>query len=266
MYLFVWPLAAWLSVREAISWALVILLLWAWYHARRRGRRLAGELAERNAMLEEKRRRGEQLLLNILPQGVANELTVRNQVAARRYERATVMFTDFVGFTQVAERLTPEQLVADLHHCFSAFDQMIGRQRIEKIKTSGDAYICACGLSDHNEHPADIVRLAQRMQAFMADFKQQRQAAGQAYFEARIGIHFGPVVAGVVGVRKFAYDIWGDTVNVAARLEASGEPGRINVSRAVYELCQNGFDWEPRGQIAAKNKGDVEMFFLRPPA
>ncbi len=243
--------------------ALAALFCWLWLSSKRKQRRLLGELREKSAMIEEKRRRSEQLLLNILPQAVATELSFRNAVAARRYEKATVMFADFVGFTKVAERLSPEELVAQLDHCFSSFDAMLGRRRIEKIKTSGDAYICACGLSDRNENPNDMLQFALEIQEFMQKLKEEHTAQGKPYFEARIGIHFGPVVAGVVGVKKFAYDIWGDTVNLAARMEETSEPGFINVSETVQEQCQNVFSFEPRGHIVAKNKGQVAMYFLK---
>lgn len=236
--------------------------IWFFYSRQRANRRIAGELAEKNALIEEKRRRSEQLLLNILPRNVAAELTVRNKVAARRYERATVMFVDFVGFTQAAERLQPEDVVAELDFCFSRFDAIIGRYRIEKIKTVGDAYICASGLSDRNEHPADMIRAALEMQAFLQDLQTKREAEGRPHFEARIGIHFGPVVAGVVGAKKFAYDIWGDTVNTAARMEETCEPGRVNVSGAVYEMAQSDFQWTFRGKVSAKNKSEMAMYYV----
>ncbi|MFN4255582.1 MAG: adenylate/guanylate cyclase domain-containing protein [Saprospiraceae bacterium] len=202
------------------------------------------------------------MLLNILPRNVAAELTVRNKVAARRYERATVMFVDFVGFTQAAERLQPEEVVAELDFCFSRFDAIIGRFRIEKIKTVGDAYICASGLSDRNEHPADMIRAALEMQAFLRELQTKREAEGRPHFEARIGIHFGPVVAGVVGAKKFAYDIWGDTVNTAARMEETCEPGRVNVSGAVYDMAQSDFQWTFRGKVSAKNKSEMAMYYV----
>lgn len=231
------------------------------YFRQRANRRTRGELAEKNAMIEEKRRRSEQLLLNILPKAVAAELTITNKVTARRYEQATIMFVDFVNFTQAAERLEPEMLVKELDFCFSRFDTIIGRYRIEKIKTVGDAYICASGLSDQNENPADMISAGLEIQAFLQNLKAERAATGRAYFEARIGIHCGPVVAGVVGLKKFAYDIWGDTVNTAARMEEACEPGRVNVSGAAQAIARQEFQWEYRGKIATKNKDGLEMYY-----
>ena len=247
---------------SAILASLILFMSVLYFTRQRSNRRMRGELAEKNAMLEDRRRRGEQLLLNILPKAVANELTIQNRVAARRYEHTTVMFVDFVNFTHAAERFEPEMLVKELDHCFSRFDTLIARYRIEKIKTVGDAYICASGLSDGNESPADMIRAAMDIQDFLHKLKAERGATGREYFEARIGIHFGPVVAGVVGVKKFAYDIWGDTVNTAARLEEACAPGRVNVSGAAQALVQNEFQWEHRGKIAAKNKAALEMYYV----
>lgn len=240
-----------------------LLLLFLQQKHQRAKRRIAGELAEKNALVEDKRRRSEQLLLNILPKAVAAELTYQNKVKARRYERATVMFVDFAGFTRIAEDLSPERLVEELDYCFSHFDSMLSRQKVEKIKTAGDAYICASGLSDRNERPHDMIRMAQMIQAFLQQRKATLESQGLPSFRARIGINFGPVVAGVVGSKKFAYDIWGDTVNVAARLEENCEPGRINVSETVYAEAKDDFEWEARGHINAKNKDAVAMYYVQ---
>jgi len=244
-----------------LSALLGLILAIVYYFRQRSNRRIRGEMAEKNAMIEEKRRRSEQLLLNILPPAVAAELTVRNKVAARRYEHATVMFIDFVGFTKIAETLQPEELLAELDYCFSRFDDLIGRNRIEKIKTVGDAYICASGLSDRNERPTDMIKVALQIQDFLKKLREKRINEGKPSFEARIGIHFGPVVAGVVGTKKFAYDIWGDTVNTAARLEEACDPGRINVSGAAREMALHEFKWEFRGKISAKNKAEMDMYY-----
>ncbi len=260
--------ATWINQRERERYILFIVLsglaiamVFFFYHRQRTNRRMRGEMAEKNAMIEEKRRRSEQLLLNILPSAVAAELTVRNKVAARRYEHATVMFIDFVSFTRLAEQLPPEALVAELDYCFSAFDQLISRKRIEKIKTVGDAYICASGLSDRNESPSEIIKVALQIQQFLQKLREKREKEGKPYFEARIGIHFGPVVAGIVGTKKFAYDIWGDTVNTAARMEEACLPGFVNVSGAARVIVETEFEWEYRGKIAAKNKGELEMYY-----
>jgi class 3 adenylate cyclase len=172
------------------------------------------------------------------------------------------MFVDFKGFTNVAEKLSPERLVEELDLCFSNFDRIISRYKIEKIKTVGDAYICASGLSDMNASPTDMVKAALEMQDFLLGLKAERMGQGLPFFEARAGIHFGPVVAGVVGAKKFAYDIWGDTVNTAARMEEACETGHVNVSEDAYWLVKYDFEWQHRGKIAAKNKGSMDMYYV----
>ncbi len=239
---------------------IIAALLFMLYQSKQR---TAKELAKKNKTIEEERQRSEDLLLNILPPAIAQELKVQKRVAPRKHEDATVMFVDFVGFTHVAERLTPEQLVEEIDHCFRTFDHIIGQYRIEKIKTVGDAYICASGLlSDKNANPSDMVKAALQIQDFLLHRKAERMAQGLPYFEARVGIHTGPVVAGVVGDKKFAYDIWGDTVNIAARVEEACEPGRVNVSESAYWKAKYEFEWQPRGLISAKNKAPMEMFYV----
>jgi class 3 adenylate cyclase len=153
--------------------------------------------------------------------------------------------------------------VKEINACYSAFDRIISRHNIEKIKTMGDAYMCAGGLPVNNEtHPADVVLAAMEMQTFMADHMAERKRLGLPFFEIRFGIHTGPVVAGIVGIKKFAYDIWGDTVNTASRMESSGETGRINISGATYELVKDRFRCTYRGKIPAKNKGEIDMYFV----
>jgi class 3 adenylate cyclase len=238
------------------------LLAFLFYLRFRAKRRMANELSVKNSMIETAQKQSDNLLLNILPPAIAAELKARNKVAARRYEQATVMFIDFKGFTNVAEKLTPEQLVEELDHCFSGFDQIISKYNIEKIKTVGDAYICASGLSDKNVNPADMIKAALEIQDFLLALRAERMSQGLPYFEARVGIHAGPVVAGVVGAKKFAYDIWGDTVNTAARMEESCETGRINVSETAYWNSKYEFECEYRGKLEAKNKGLLEMYYV----
>jgi class 3 adenylate cyclase len=237
----------------------IAVLFYARYRAKRK---TANELQQKNKLVEAEQLRSNTLLLNILPPAIAEELKARNKVAARKYDQATVMFIDFKGFTHVAEQLSPEMLVEELDFCFSNFDRIIGQHRIEKIKTIGDAYMCASGLSDMNASPSDIVKAALEIQDFMLALKAERLNRGMPYFEARVGIHVGPVVAGVVGAKKFAYDIWGDTVNIAARMEEACEPGHVNVSEAAHWLAKYEFEWQYRGKVAAKNKGMMDMYYV----
>ena len=221
------------------------------------------ELAEKNQIIEQERERAEVLLLNILPEETAAELKAKGKARAKRYDSVTVMFTDFQAFTKVAEQMEPEELVTELDECFRAFDQIIEKHGLEKIKTIGDAYMCAGGLPKVNtSHPYDMVQAAIEIQAFMGDYRSQRSAQKRPAFETRIGIHSGAVVAGIVGSKKFAYDIWGDTVNLAARMESNSEPGRINISRATYEVVKDRFECSYRGKISVKNMGEVDMFFV----
>jgi adenylate cyclase len=239
--------------------ALAVLL----YFRYRAKKKTANDLSAQNLLLDNERKRSDTLLLNILPPAIANELRNKNKVAPRKHEQATVMFIDFKGFTMASERLSPEMLVEEIDYCFSNFDRIIGQFRIEKIKTIGDAYMCASGLSDMNASPSDMVKAGLEIQDFLQHLKAERLSRNLPYFEARIGIHTGPVVAGVVGTKKFAYDIWGDTVNIASRLEATCEPGKVNVSETSYLLAKYEFDWEHRGKIAAKNKGMIDMYFVK---
>ena len=220
-------------------------------------------LNAKNEALIAEQKRSEMLLLNILPVMVAEELKTHGNTKARRYDQATVMFTDFKDFSKVANSLSPEQLVAELDVYFKGFDEIISKYKIEKIKTIGDAYMCVGGLPETGgSQPQDVVAAALEIQEMLDRFKAERQKTNKPFFEARIGIHTGPLVAGVVGSKKFAYDIWGDTVNVASRLETNGEPRKVNISSSTYELVKPYFQFEPRGQIAIKNLDKVDMYFV----
>jgi len=210
------------------------------------------------------RKRSDELLLNILPEEVAEELKDTGAAQAKHFDTATILFTDFKGFTQASEQMSPQELVEELNACFKAFDEIITARGIEKIKTIGDAYMCAGGLPDPaSSSPADVLHAALEMQAFMKQRKAERDAQGLPAFEMRVGIHTGPVVAGIVGVKKFQYDIWGDTVNTASRMESSGEVGQVNISEATYALVKNetGLSFTSRGKVQAKGKGEMEMYF-----
>ncbi len=241
----------------------ILVVAGLFYLRYRAKRRTANQLANKNKIIEEEQKKSDELLLNILPPAIASELKTKKKVAAQQYDQATVMFVDFIGFTQISEMLSPEGLVAEIDYCFSNFDRIIGQYRIEKIKTVGDAYICACGLSDQNASPTDMIKAALQIQDFLLHQKAEQQSRGLPFFEARIGIHTGPVVAGVVGEKKFAYDIWGDTVNIAARMEETSAPGRVNISEETYWKAKYDFEWEPRGKVAAKNKGLLEMYYVK---
>jgi adenylate cyclase len=217
---------------------------------------------QRNKVKKAKKR-SDELLLNILPAEVAEELKETGTAKAKSFDMVTVLFTDFKGFTIISEQLSAQDLVAEINYCFSAFDTIVHKYGIEKIKTIGDSYMCAGGLPATNHtHPEDVVKAGIEIRDFMLNHKRERESKGTFAFEIRIGIHTGPVVAGIVGLKKFAYDIWGNTVNLASRMESSGEAGKINISESTYELVKTKFNCEHRGKITVKNTGDVDMYFV----
>jgi class 3 adenylate cyclase/Tfp pilus assembly protein PilF len=223
----------------------------------------AGVLFRQIYITRREKRKSDALLLNILPEEIAQELKTSGTIKAKAYTMVTVMFTDFKDFTTVSEKISAELLVDEIHHCFSAFDTILQRHRIEKIKTIGDAYMCASGIPVSNyTHAADMINAAIEIRRFMINRRAEKEARGEIPFDLRIGIHTGPVVAGIVGVKKYAYDIWGDTVNIAARMEQNSDAGRINISGSTYELVKDKFNCEYRGKIPAKNKGEIDMYFV----
>jgi adenylate cyclase len=216
-------------------------------------------LSEKNRIIGAERERSDRLLLNILPFVVAEELKQKGSTSARFHEDVSVLFADFVNFTQIAERITPQQLVNDLD---KAFDEIMLRHGLEKIKTIGDAYLSAGGLQDTGAQTIQIVNAARDMQRWLTTWNAQRGQQNLPEYHARIGIHRGPIVAGVVGAQKFAFDIWGDTVNIAARVEQASESGRINLSGAAHEALQGQIACKYRGKIPVKNKADIDMYFV----
>jgi len=222
-------------------------------------------MRNKNYQIVKEKEKSDNLLLNILPETVAEELKEFGRTTPLKHESATVMFTDFKGFTKFSEKNTPEDLVTMIDHYFCAFDEIIAKHHIEKIKTIGDAYLCASGIPKENQdHAANMINAAFEFISFVKKTSLEKQKTTGAHLEMRIGIHTGPLVAGVVGSRKFAYDIWGDTVNIAARMEQSGEPGQINVSETVYQLTKHLYRFEFRGEVEAKNKGKMKMYFVLP--
>jgi histidine kinase len=215
------------------------------------------ELETQKELAEEQRKKSDDLLLNILPLEVAEELKEKGRSDAKLYQNVTVLFSDFVNFTSISENLSPQELVQELHHCFKAFDEITEKHGLEKIKTIGDAYLAVSGLPvEHDGHAINAAKAALDIINWIND------PTNKSKFKIRIGLNSGPVVAGIVGVKKYVYDIWGDTVNTAARLEENSEPGKINISGITHEAIKHEFPCKFRGKINAKNKGEIEMYFI----
>lgn len=216
-----------------------------------------------NRRLTKEKQRSEQLLLNILPKDVAEELKATGQVEPRFYELGTILFTDFVGFSSIAKTLPSDRLIKDLDECFQIFDELAGEYGIEKIKTIGDAYMCIGGVPTPEKMAVqNIIHFALTLQRKLGEWNANRAAADLPLFQARIGVHTGPVVAGVVGIKKFSYDIWGDSVNVAARMESQGAAGKVNISATTYEMVKNDFHFTARGEVEVKNMAPMKMYFV----
>ncbi|MCW5900386.1 MAG: hypothetical protein KIT10_14060 [Flavobacteriales bacterium] len=230
---------------------------------RRDRERLETIVAVRTRELATEKDRSERLLRNILPASTAEELKTRGTAEARRHEQVTVLFADFAGFTGHSQEMDSRDLVADLDLFFRRFDRLCDKHGVEKIKTIGDAYMCASGVPDPcADHALRAVRLAMDMIDSAGEVNAERRTKGLPEWTLRVGIHSGPVVAGVVGEKKFAYDIWGDTVNLASRMESNGAPGRVNISGATYALVMDHIEAVPRGPVKVKGKGQVQMYYV----
>lgn len=221
------------------------------------------ELTKAYSSLENEKKRSDELLNNILPEEVSEELKQFGKTKARSFDIATVMFADIQGFTRISEQLSAEEIVSGIDEYFEAFDKIIESLGLEKIKTIGDAYLCAGGIPVADEqHAVKTVKAALEFLKVSEELRSKRKAEGKQSFDFRIGIHSGKIVAGVVGIKKFAYDIWGDTVNTASRMQTSSEPNQINISEATYRLIADQFPCEYRGEIEVKNKAPMKMFFV----
>lgn len=218
---------------------------------------------QRMKEMQENKDKTEKLLANVLPKETADEIMATGRAAKIKYNFVTVLFSDIQGFTQIAEEMNPEVLIDELDKFFFHFDSVVEKYRIEKIKTIGDAYMCAGGIPEKNRtNPVEVILAALEMQAYMKKLKEASAVKGMKYWDIRIGIHTGTVVAGVVGQKKLSYDIWGDTVNTASRMESSGEAGKINISGTTYEFVKDFFICEHRGKMPVKYKGELDMYFV----
>lgn len=260
----------WYAKWQNILLLAICFLLLVWMGVRMRlqqltkqKEKLEQQVETRTEELAEEKQRSEELLLNILPAQTAEELKNYGVTEARSYDEASVLFSDFKGFTQMAESMNSQTLVKALDQTFKRFDDLCDQFQVEKIKTIGDAYMCATGLpAEDPNHALNMVEFAFAMRASMEEINAKNKHLGLPAWDIRIGIHSGSLIAGVVGKKKFAYDIWGDTVNIAARMESSGEINRINVSESTMLKLNECYDLEHRGKIAAKNKGSLEMYFV----
>lgn len=238
------------------------ILRYRFYLLRKRKEDLEALVEKRTTELRAEKQKSEDLLLNILPADLADELKNTGTAKAKRHEIVTVMFSDFEGFSKVAQQLEPEELVDIIDYCFRAFDEITSKYNLEKIKTIGDAYLCVGGLRpDDKSEAIDVINAALEIQAFMDKFIAKQKAGGKQWFRARIGVHTGPVVSGIVGVRKFAYDIWGDTVNIASRMESHGLPSRVNISAATYAYVKDEFQCTYHGDYT-ELETPVKMYLI----
>ncbi len=226
--------------------------------------RLERIINERTDELVKEKDKSEKLLANVLPKDTADELKTKGKATKRKYQMVTVLFSDIQGFTKIAEQMNPEKLIDQLDSFFFHFDSVVEKYNTEKIKTIGDAYMCAGGIPEKNRtNPVEVVMAALEMQKYMAGLHEQARKNNSSFWDIRIGIHTGPVIAGVIGHKKLSYDIWGDTVNTASRMESSGEAGKVNISGSTYQLVKDFYFCEYRGKMPVKYKGVIDMYFVK---
>lgn len=248
---------------------LILLIFWVFYNHLNLGfafrqYELEQIINERTEELVREKERTEALLANLLPKNTADELMAKGKATKIKYNFVTVLFSDIQGFTKIAEEMNPEVLIDELDKFFFTFDSVVEKYGIEKIKTIGDAYMCAGGIPEKNRtNPVEVILAALEMRTYMTRLKESSELEGMKFWDIRIGIHTGTVVAGVVGQKKMSYDIWGDTVNTASRMESSGEAGKINISGTTYEFIKEFFSCEYRGKMPVKYKGELEMYFVK---
>ena len=239
-----------------------IFSVWNYNFAKQRYR-LEGIINKRTEELLLEKDRTEKLLANVLPKDTADEIKSTGKAKKKKFQMVTVLFSDIQGFTKIAESLNPEILIDQLDHFFFHFDSVVEKYNIEKIKTIGDAYMCAGGIPEKNRtNPVEVVLAALEMQQYMLNLKKELTSQNLPVWDIRIGVHTGSVIAGVIGHKKLSYDIWGDTVNTASRMESSGEAGKINISGSTYELVKDFFICEYRGKMPVKYKGEIDMYFV----
>jgi adenylate cyclase len=263
-------LPLWYFSRVALAVYLLIffLIIWAVFDLlnlrfARRQYSLEQIINKRTEDLIIEKEKTEALLANVLPRNTASEIMEKGKATKIKYNFVTVLFSDIQGFTKIAEEMNPEMLIDELDKFFFYFDSVVEKFGIEKIKTIGDAYMCAGGIPEKNRtNPVEVILAALEMKAYMNKLKLTSEIEGMKYWDIRIGIHTGTVVAGVVGQKKLSYDIWGDTVNTASRMESSGEAGKINISGTTYEFVKEFFTCEYRGKMPVKYKGELEMYFV----
>jgi adenylate cyclase len=250
----------------ALLLVLSLIVLGSLLYSKKKNRELALkniEIAKSRDIIEEEREKSENLLLNILPKETAIELKESGVATPKHYEKVTILFSDFSGFTRISRHMSPVDLLKELNECFRAFDEIVDEFGLEKIKTLGDGYMAAGGIPISNDtNPVDALKAALKINEFMINRSIEKRAAGITYWDTRLGLHTGQVIAGVVGTRKFAYDIWGDAVNTASRMESGGEVGKVNISEDTFGLIKDHFDCTFRGEIEIKNRGKIGMYFV----